>query len=376
MKFKLTIITALLLASIAQAYPPDNAAVMYYKTCLTYQKAEDQLADDLRNFVQGKTEPTEELTKYITGQSHTISTMTTASKIKNCDWGHNYAEGFDMIVPALADMRNITRIIIADAILNARQGKYETALDRCITVYRMARHVKDQVMINNLVAIAMEAMSHKVLINNVLPNISTDKKLLNKLKSTLADIAVEHNKLAACMKLEVDTVTKFTTPEKIAQTVIEVTGSDAKLSDYDKGLPAKGVAYYKEHVGRIINAFQLPYNEALAEIEKIEAKIEADSKNKPEAVMTSALVPAVAKCLNLTTRSDTDLNALRTAIDLYLTKAKTGKLPETLPAGNPKDLFSNKDFEYTKTKNTFTLTCDYIDQKTKKPRTYEFKIAK
>ena len=125
MKYKLTIISVLLLASIAQAYPPDNAAIIYYKTCLTYQKAEGKLAENLRNFVQGKAKATEKLKKYIQGQQGTIATVTTASQIKNCDWGHNFKEGFDLLIPELSDMRNITRIVLADAILKANAKKRE-----------------------------------------------------------------------------------------------------------------------------------------------------------------------------------------------------------------------------------------------------------
>ena len=98
------------------------------------------------------------------------------------------------------------------------------------------------------------------------------------------------------LKLERDVVTRFTKPEEIVRTVIEATGSDAKVSDYDKDLPAKGIAYYAEHMDRIINALQLPYAQAVADIKKIKAEMAADAKKKPEAVLMAVrLTPAKAK---------------------------------------------------------------------------------
>ena len=55
-------------------------------------------------------------------------------------------------------------------------------------------------------------------------------------------------------------------------------------------------------------------------------------------------------------RNRTQFNAVLAGIDIYLVRAKTGKLPDELPAGLPKDLFSGKDFLYAKTGAGFTLT--------------------
>lgn len=362
-------------AGPAAAYPPENAAVLYYKTCLTYQKPAGKTADELSDVVRGKIEPSDELVKFVEGQAQTISTIVTASRIKNCDWGHNYEQGFEMLLPGLSDMRNITRIVLADAVIKTRNGNYAAAVDRCIAVFRMSRHLKDRVLISNLVAIAMEAMATSVL-QNVLPAAAADADTLKRLKSALADVAVDHNTLARSLKLEVDVVTKLTTPEQVTRAVIVATGSDVKLSDYDKDMPAKGVAYYAEHMGRIINALQLPYDKAIAEIKKIEAEMDADAKKKPEAILTTALAPAVTKTLDVNVKSDTDINALRTAVEIYRIKATTGKLPDSLPVGTPKDMFSGRDFDYKTTKTGFTLRCRAKNLKTDKIEEYPFKLVK
>lgn len=369
----LTTVLAVGVAGPAAAYPPENAAVLYYKTCLTYQKPAGKIADELSDVVRGEIEPSDELVKFVEGQAQTISTIVTASRIKNCDWGHNYTEGFEMLLPGLSDMRNITRIVLGDAVIKARNGDYATTVDLCIAVFRMSRHLKDSVLISNLVAIAMESMATSVL-QDALP--AADAGTLKKLKAALADVAVDHNTLARSIKMELDVVAKFATPEQITRTVILATGSEAKFSDLPGDLPAKGIAYYAEYMGRIINALQLPYGQAIPEIRKIEAEMAADAKKKREAMLTTALAPAVTKALDVNVKSDTNLNALRTAVEVYLIKATTGKLPDSLPAGMPKDMFSGRDFEYKTTKTGFTLRCRAKNLKTDKIEEYAFKLAK
>ena len=77
---------------------------------------------------------------------------------------------------------------------------------------------------------------------------------------------------------------------------------------------------------------------------------------------------------NNETREKTFSNAVRAAIEVYITKAETGQLPETLPTGLPKDLFSGKDFRYEKTADGFTLRCRGKDLDKNETYKYEFKV--
>jgi hypothetical protein len=51
-------------------------------------------------------------------------------------------------------------------------------------------------------------------------------------------------------------------------------------------------------------------------------------------------------------------------------------LPESLPAGLPKDLFSGEDFEYEKTKDGFVLRSRRKDLDRDEIHQYEFKVPK
>lgn len=63
------------------------------------------------------------------------------------------------------------------------------------------------------------------------------------------------------------------------------------------------------------------------------------------------------------------------ATEIYLAKANTGQLPQSLPAGLPKDLYANRDFEYERTEKGFVLRFDPDNASRVRIRQFEFKIA-
>jgi len=69
------------------------------------------------------------------------------------------------------------------------------------------------------------------------------------------------------------------------------------------------------------------------------------------------------------------VNAIRTAIEIYLMKTETGQLPEMLPANLPKDPFSGQDFEYEATEEGFVFRCREKEIGINKVLEYEFVIA-
>ena len=97
---------------------------------------------------------------------------------------------------------------------------------------------------------------------------------------------------------------------------------------------------------------------------------------KPYATITAICCPALSKVYSLDIRRLTHANAMLAAVDIYIINAKTGKLPDTIPAGLPKDLFSGKDFVYEKTGDGFILRCQGKELPKDKIHDYKFKIVK
>ena len=68
-------------------------------------------------------------------------------------------------------------------------------------------------------------------------------------------------------------------------------------------------------------------------------------------------------------------SSVKTALDIYMVKAKTGNLPKKLPPKTQKDIYTGKDMLYEITVDGFTLTCQGPDTKKDKIKdTYKFKV--
>jgi hypothetical protein len=134
--------------------------------------------------------------------------------------------------------------------------------------------------------------------------------------------------------------------------------------------------YYLRTTSRIQIAYSLAYPQAKQALGDLYKEVENTAKEKPEAAIVLALLPASDRLLTIDTRDQTHLNAIFVGIEVYIIRAKTGKLPDELPAGLSKDLFSGKDFLYEKTDAGFTLTGQGKDLDKDIVQKYEFKVAK
>ena len=134
--------------------------------------------------------------------------------------------------------------------------------------------------------------------------------------------------------------------------------------------------YYQSIIARMQIAYGLPFPQAKQALENLNKEVENTAKEKSEAVIAEVLLPAINRVLIIDTRDKTQFNAVLAGVDIYLIRAKTGKLPDGLPAGLPKDMFSGKDFLYEKTDAGFTLTGQGKDLDKDIVQKYEFKVAK
>ncbi|MHC4298103.1 MAG: hypothetical protein ACYS7Y_12450, partial [Planctomycetota bacterium] len=96
----------------------------------------------------------------------------------------------------------------------------------------------------------------------------------------------------------------------------------------------------------------------------------------PDATLTASLAPPWARIFSLSIRLKTHSNAIKTAIEIYMIKAKTGRLPNALPADLLGDLFSGRPFQYDKTADGFILRCRGKDLDKDETYKYEFKVKK
>lgn len=134
--------------------------------------------------------------------------------------------------------------------------------------------------------------------------------------------------------------------------------------------------YWNRYMDAVEAAFDLPYSQGYTKLKKLDEELTKELDKNPDSTLTASLFTSWQRIYNLSTRLNTHSNALKAAIEIYLIKAKTGKLPDALPAGLPGDLFSDKQFLYEKTTEGFILSCRGKDLEKDETYKYEFKIKK
>ena len=147
----------------------------------------------------------------------------------------------------------------------------------------------------------------------------------------------------------------------------------------DQATIDKNRAYYIKHMDALQTILSTPMNYAkvYSELKKLNAQPHKDlAQNNIDAYLTSMITAEYGKIVSNEISSKTLTNAVRAAIEIYIQKAQTGQLPETMPSGLPKDLFSGQDFQYEKTKTGFILRCQAEDLEKDEIHQYEFKVKK
>ena len=225
-------------------YPPDNAAVLYYKASLMYEAPEGDLGKQLSNFVKGDIEINDAISTLLASEQDAIETVTAAAKVSKCQWGYDYSEGFDLQLPVLAHMRNLSRIVLADAIVQIEQKNWSAAIQHCRTTYAMANHLKtDSILICNLVGIAIDQMTNSVM-TNILSSMPADKNALARIDSLLDIVSANNNQIVSCLKMEAEIVTKHTDLVTLRQTLADMAGGDKdKLPAFSKETIDKLMSY-------------------------------------------------------------------------------------------------------------------------------------
>ena len=381
----LTCIAAILITSVspAVAYPPDNAAVLYYKAFLILEEPSEDVEKMMTDLRDGKIKPNDEIRQYLQDNRHAIEFVETAAEVQNCDWGYDISKGFEVLLPELSKIRRMAFLLTDNAQVLAEQGDYKAALGKCLTINKMSRHVGDRMLISYLVGNALNALANKH-IGKILSQMPDDVETLTWLKTQLYDITSRANTLKAALSSEREIALQQIRKDKIGNILDELGDVPdgmskeviEKVRNGDEEFFAASREYYSNFISSMQVALDLSYPQSLIQLEQLREKAERQAKDNPASILSASLWPAVTKICTLEVRAGTNVNALKAAIDIYITKAKTGRLPDTLPAGLPRDLYSGKDFEYEKTKDGFVLRCQGKDLDKDEFHKYEFKVPK
>lgn len=368
---------------LAFAQPTDNAALLYYQAILLYEKPDSTMDKMISDFLSDKIKASEAIRQYVEKNRKVIDFIVRASDMPNCNWGYDYSQGLELAMPNLAQLRQVSYLIQTEAKLLAEKGDYQTALDRSLSMHKMALHTVDRTIVGYLVAIAISGRANTA-IQNILRDTPEDSQVLNRLKEQLIHIEDKFPLLRDFMGYEAEACVATMQKDKaqmILNTVFEGDSFDPntakRILEADEEFFERGRDCYTRHMNGVQAVLDTPISypqtyEKLLELGEKLAK-EAEKKDAPLAII---FAPAVNRIYSLSVRGKTHSNAVRAAVDIYLVKAKAGKLPDSLPAGLPKDLFSGRDFEYEKTARGFILRCRGKDLSKNEIYEYKFEVKK
>lgn len=366
------------------AQPPDNAALSYYQAFLLYEKPDETTSKMLTDFRNGKIGANEAIEQYIEKNRQVLEFLIAAADTPNCDWGFDYSKGFELTMPNLAQLRRATYLIEAEAKLLAEKGDYKMALERCLSMHKMALHAADKTLVSYLVAIAISARANGA-IQSILKETPEDSEILYRLKEQFIQIDDKFPLLKDCIVYEGQVCATAMQKEKV-QAIMEISSdrvtSNPKMAERilsaDDDFFKRNRDYWFKSIDTYKTTLEsgLPYPQTCMKLGELGQKIIQEAEENPDATLTSISLPALGKIYDIAVRRKTHSNAVRAALEIYITKAKTGKLPDELPAALPGDLFSGKDFKYEKTRDGFVLHCQGKDLGKNKIYEYEFKVSK
>jgi hypothetical protein len=340
------------------------------------EEPNDVLCKMLAAVRKGEAKPDDQVRQYVGRNRRVIKYAVTAADISHCDWGYDLSEGLSLQLPELAKCRQLCYLLVVDAKILAEKGDTKAAIERCLAIYEMGRHVGNDMLIHRLFGIALSGAANGCIVD-ILPQVSGDCEMLNWLRVRLADVSSKCPSMRAAVAKEAEVCEQNINREGILA-IAEGEPCDVpkEILQRDDEFYVRAREYYRSTMAKIQSVFDLPYSESLRRVEDLVQEAENDVNEKPEAVITRILFPAMWRIISLDTRSKTQLNAVLAGIDIYLIRAKTGKLPDELPAGLPKDMFSGKDFLYEKTTTGFILKCQGKNLTDDIVHQYEFKVVK
>ena len=389
-KTSLIIILSLsvLTTNLMYAYPPDNAAVLYYKHTEHFAKPDEALWDQICDLSTSNKPASEEVKAFIQKQkdNHLIPELEIASELEHCDWGLDFSQGFEMLIPGLAQMKNFHSLLLANSAIQASEGDLAAALESNLTTRRVAHHVSNDILIGFLVSLSINHKCDEAL-SSLLGTYPMDEKTLVDLKNELLWETYRPKSIKHPFMMEkeigLQEVT-IMTPERYNKVMMSCStdkdsDSDKHILEYLKSIdPAardRSAAILSKYYDDIFRIMEKPYAQAFQEIGVALKKVEEDAeKEKDEALFAAIFCPELDQCYNLGILGKTNYDAMLTALNVYIIAAKTGKLPEQLPESTYIDHFSGKPFIYELTDDGFTLRCQQEDLVKNITHEYTYKL--
>jgi len=242
-------------------------------------------------------------------------------------------------------------------------------------------HVSDKIVLTHLVGIAIGGLANKRT-KSILAFIPNDLSTLSLFKTQLSQIKADFPSVVYILGHEISLcagIMQKKNIESVIKMTEELDDSASFIRQADEAFFARYRTYWFNAMAKVIDTLEanLPYAETCERLAVLHDQLDADIEDNPDALLTGVFYPMAGKLYQLTIKRQTYLHAVLAAIEVFISKAKSSQLPDTLPVDAPKDLFSDKPFVYNHTTNGFILRCQAPEEPGNDDiHEYQFKVRK
>jgi transcriptional regulator CtsR len=274
-------------------------------------------------------------------------------------------------------------LLAVDALTLAADGDYRAAINRCLTIHRLAEHIPTDEMLLFSLTVDRTAL---FCIQRVLGSMPPDVEILTWLRGQLAAVSSTSQSLALALKMDYEfmSIEMRKDPNTIARLIAHLAKNTSDKSAKkeililtDDEVITRAQQSYAKYLDSVLRAIgsDMSYEKTYAEIKRLTDKLDEQANSDPVIILLLC-AEQVVRWYDLQVAHKARFNALKAAIEIYLETAKAGQLPDTIPNYLPKDPYSDKDFEYEMTKKGFLLRCRIKPIEEREVWQYEFKVDK
>lgn len=359
---------------------PDNAALLYYQAFLLRPQPDEGTYLRINAVLRGAA-PDRQVRRYLGTCRSLIHTLGIAAQVPQCAWGIRHLDGAGFSEMSLfLQIRQLATVLALDARTLGADGHYEAALARCLTMRRLARHVGEDTMLAYLIALSVDDLARQTM-QYILGLLPSDANLLQGLRGQLAAVPGAplslQRPMQADFELAIESLRSNTgLLEWVRQNLARNAGEQPAPTD-EEVLARTRESYqcFLDSIFRVMDN-EATYDHKCAEMNN-QANQFADEHGKDSVVsylMLSTSANTIVERYSLAVRHSAGDNAFKAAVEVYLVRAQTGRLPEVLPEYAPKDPYSDQPFEYEITTGGFLLRCRVQDFYQGKALQYEFAV--
>lgn len=284
----------------------------------------------------------------------------------------DYSKGFAIELPHLAAMRELMRLLMADALTGAAAGRYAEAVDDLVAGMNLAQSLeKEPLIISQLVRVALGQM----VVSGIEMGIKGEDLPPDQYARLMETLAHATNRAAFADSFTGEGVMGLDAFDRMRSGDLDHVGIGGGSAMRELLMRAYGTPFarpwlnadeeaYADIMGRVADAGRLPYYEAQAVLEQINT----DIANLPRTrFLSRALLPSLNRAVFSASRTETQMNLVCIGLAVEQYHARSGAYPpslnavaETMGGAIPMDPLTGQSYVYETGGNGYSLYSAYV----------------